>query len=132
MIGTTVAAAPAPKPAAVRPAASPRRSANHFSALPTHVPYTAPAPTPETAAARYNSGSVLANEFIVQASATTIPPNITTMRGPNRSTNHPSTGTSHVSVATKIVKAIWMSVRPQWNLALIGSTKYVQPYCRLA
>jgi len=38
MIGTTVAAAPAPNPAAVSPAANPRRSANHFSALPTHVP----------------------------------------------------------------------------------------------
>ncbi len=37
-IGTTVAAAPAPKPAAVRPAARPRRPTNHFSALPTQVP----------------------------------------------------------------------------------------------
>ena len=43
---------------------------------------------------------------MVQAAATTIPPNITTIRGPNRSTNHPSTGTSHVSVSTNIVKAI--------------------------
>src|ERR1051326_6342362 len=25
-----------------------------------------------------------------------------------------------------------MSVRPQWNFASMGSTKYVQPYCRLA
>ena len=31
-IGTTVSAAPAPKPAAVRPTASPRRSGNHFTA----------------------------------------------------------------------------------------------------
>src|SRR5438477_10328630 len=113
MIGTTVAAAPAPKPAAVSPAANPRRSANHFSALPTQVPYTAPAPTPATAAATYNAGNELANEFSVHASATTAPPNITTMRGPNRSTNQPSIGTSHVSVATKIVNAIWMLVRPQ-------------------
>src|SRR6185503_14270803 len=57
---------------------------------------------------------------------------MTTMRGPKRSTNHPSIGTSHVSVATKIVKAIWMAGRPQWNFASIGSTKYVQPYCRFA
>ncbi len=48
---------------------------------------------------------------------------MTTIRGPKRSTNQPSTGTSHVSVATKIVKATWMSVRPQWYLALMGSTK---------
>src|SRR5207237_6204122 len=130
MIGTTVAAAPAPKPAAVSPAAKPRRSANHLSALPTHVPYTAPAPTPDSVAARYSIGSDAAYEFSVHAHATTMPPNITTMRGPNRSTNHPSTGTSHVSVATKIVNATWMLVRPQWNYASIGSTNYVQPYCR--
>src|SRR5438552_438061 len=130
MIGTTVAAAPAPKPAAVSPAASPRRSANHLRALPTHVPYTAPAPTPAIDAARYSIGSELANEFIVHASATTTPPNITTIRGPNRSTNQPSIGTSHVSVATKMVNAIWMLVRPQWYRASIGSTKYVHPYCR--
>src|SRR5215510_7768325 len=132
MMGTTVAAAPAPNPAAVSPAARPRRSANHLSALPTHVPYTAPAPTPEIAAAVYSIGNELANEFNVQAPATTIPPNMTTIRGPNRSTNHPSIGTSHVSVATKIVNATWMLVRPQWNFASIGSTKYVHPYCRFA
>src|SRR5262249_14566189 len=57
---------------------------------------------------------------------------MTTIRGPNRSTNQPSTGTSHVSVATKIVNATWMLVRPQWNRASIGSTKYVHPYWRLA
>jgi len=34
------------------PAARPRRSGNHFSALPTHVPYTAPAPIPAMIAAR--------------------------------------------------------------------------------
>src|SRR5919197_5331799 len=106
MMGYTVAAAPAPKPAAVSPAASPRRSANHFNALPTHVPYTAPAPTPDIAAARYSIGSELANELSAHAIATTPPPNMTTMRGPKRSTNQPSTGTSHVSVATKIVNAI--------------------------
>ncbi len=50
-IGTTVSAAPAPKPAAVAPAARPRRSGNHFSALPTQVPYTAPAPMPPMTAA---------------------------------------------------------------------------------
>ena len=45
-IGATVSAEPAPKPAAVMPAASPRLSGNHFRALPTQVPYTAPAPMP--------------------------------------------------------------------------------------
>jgi hypothetical protein len=34
-IGATVSAEPAPKPAAVMPAARPRLSGNHFSALPT-------------------------------------------------------------------------------------------------
>ena len=37
-IGETVNAEPAPNPAAVRPAARPRWSGNHFSALPTAVP----------------------------------------------------------------------------------------------
>jgi len=50
-IGTTVIAAPAPNPAAVAPAARPRRSGNHFNALPTQVPYTEPAPTPAMIAA---------------------------------------------------------------------------------
>src|SRR5438876_1011011 len=38
-----VSADPAPKPAAVSPAARPRRSGNHLRALPMQVPYTAPA-----------------------------------------------------------------------------------------
>jgi hypothetical protein len=37
-MGITVSAEPAPKPAAVSPAARPRRSGNHFSALPTEPP----------------------------------------------------------------------------------------------
>ncbi len=37
-IGATVSAEPAPNPAAVMPAARPRLSGNHFSALPTQVP----------------------------------------------------------------------------------------------
>ena len=49
-MGMTVIAAPAPKPAAVRPAAIPRLPGNHLSALPTHVPYTAPVPMPPTTA----------------------------------------------------------------------------------
>src|SRR5262245_38830965 len=32
----------------------------------------------------------------------------------------------------KIVNATWMAGRPQWYLSLIGLTKSVQPYCRLA
>ena len=42
----TVTAAPAPKAAAVRPAARPRRSGNHFSALPMLMLYTIPEPQP--------------------------------------------------------------------------------------
>ena len=37
-IGMTVSAEPMPKPAAVIPAARPRRSGNHLMALPTQVP----------------------------------------------------------------------------------------------
>src|SRR5258706_14990974 len=85
-IGRTVSAEPAPNPAAVSPAASPRRSGNHFSALPTQVPYTAPAPTPLTAAATYNADSDSAIEFNVQPRAHKMPPTNTTGRGPNRST----------------------------------------------
>src|SRR5713226_704193 len=48
-MGATVNADPAPKPAAVNPAASPRWSGNHLSALPMAVPYTMPAPSPATA-----------------------------------------------------------------------------------
>jgi hypothetical protein len=48
-MGDTVKAEPAPKPAAVRPAASPRWSGNHFIALPMAVPYTMPAPRPASA-----------------------------------------------------------------------------------
>src|SRR5205823_13253985 len=51
-IGMTVSAEPAPNPAAVSPAASPRRPGNHFTALPIHVPYTAPAPMPPSTAAK--------------------------------------------------------------------------------
>ena len=61
---------------------------------------------PESAAAKYSIASELAKEFSVHAIMTTTPPNITTIRGPKRSTNHPSIGTSQVSVAMKTVKAI--------------------------
>src|SRR5450755_4464206 len=57
---------------------------------------------------------------------------MTTMRGPYLSTNQASTGTSQVSVTTNNVKASWIAARPQWNLASIGSTNRVQPYCRFA
>src|SRR5436309_4546026 len=60
-----------------------------------------------------------------------MPPIITTIFGPKRSTNHPSTGTSQVSVNTKMLKATWIAARPQWYLASIGKTNSVQPYCRL-
>src|SRR5271169_2688090 len=49
-IGTIVTAAPAPKPAMVNPAAKPRRSGNHLSALPIDVLQIALAPMPLTTA----------------------------------------------------------------------------------
>src|SRR5471032_3521714 len=60
------------------------------------------------------------------------PPKKITTLGPYLSTNHASTGTSQVSVTTNNVKANWISARPQWNFASIGSTNSVQPYCRFA
>ena len=85
-IGMTVTAAPAPKPAAVRPAAMPRRPGNHLSALPTQVPYTAPVPIPPTTAPTYSAASELAAELIIHAIPTRMPPPITTHFGPKRST----------------------------------------------
>src|SRR5450432_2227503 len=63
---------------------------------------------------------------------TRTPPARTTGRGPKRSTRYPSIGTSQVSVMTKIENATWIAARPHWNLASIGLTKSVHPYCRLA
>ena len=94
-----VSAAPAPNPAAVMPAAMPRRPGNHFRALPTQVPYTQPVPMPPMAAARYRTVSDSAMEFITQAMPTKTPPPMTTQRGPKRSTRYPSTGTSQVSIS---------------------------------
>jgi Putative transposase len=42
-MGTTISAEPAPKPTAISPAARPRRSGNHLSALPTDAPKMTPA-----------------------------------------------------------------------------------------
>ena len=60
------------------------------------------------------------------------PPNSVTTRGPYLSTNQPSIGTSQVSSTTKMVKAIWMEGLLQPYFSLIGLTKRVQPYWRLA
>src|SRR5665647_911547 len=131
-IGMMVIAAPAPNPAAVRPAARPRLSGNSFSALPTQVPYTEPAPTPAITAAKYSCGSVVAYESIVQPSAARMAPNAITGRGPYLSTSQPSTGTNQVSTRIKIENDNWMADRPQWFLASNGLTNKVQAYCRLA
>src|SRR5579872_2455873 len=112
-IGITVSAAPAPKPAAVKPAARPRLSGNHLSALPTQVPYTAPAPTPPTTAEKYNTPSELAYELMTQESPARMPPTRTTGRGPNLSIAQPSIGTSQVSQSTKIENATWMAALVQ-------------------
>src|SRR6266850_5001999 len=122
MIGTTVAAAPAPKPPAVKPAASPRRSANHFSALPTQVPYTQPAPMPDMIAATYSMGSDVATLFRPQPMATITPPIMTTTFGPNLSTNQPSIGISQVSASTKTLNATWIAARLQPFASFMGLT----------
>src|ERR1700687_3353814 len=95
-IGMIVSAEPAPKPAAVRPAARPRLSGNHFKALPTAVPYTMPAPTPPTAIPTYSIHRSLAVEFKTHDRPTRTPPIATSSLGPNRSTRYPSNGTSQV------------------------------------
>src|SRR5215475_13373687 len=96
-IGAIVMAAPAPKPAAVRPPHNPRLSGNHFKALPTQVPYTAPPAKPAIAPPRYNIPSEDAIESIYQARNVPTPPASTIHRGPMRSTIAPSNGTSQVS-----------------------------------
>src|SRR5437764_6941817 len=131
-IGNTVSADPAPNPIAVRPAANPRRSGNHLSALPTHAPYTAPAPMPPTTGPRYRTDSEPAMELITHDSATRIPAATPTKRGPIRSTRYPSIGTSQVSTRTKIVNVTWIADRLHPRVSWIGLTNKVQPYCRLA
>src|SRR5262245_36963525 len=65
-MGSTVKAEPAPNPAAVNPAASPRRSGNHLRALSVAVPYTMPAPRPPAIppTPTYNHARVLAHELV--------------------------------------------------------------------
>ncbi len=60
--GMMVTAAPAPKPAAVTPAARPRRLSNHFTTFPMHVPYTSPVPIPPMIPPVYREAKVLARE----------------------------------------------------------------------
>src|SRR5665213_3606019 len=109
--GITVTAAPAPNPAEVKPAAKPRRPANHFSAFPMHVPYTIPAPTPATTAPAYNTVSEWAFASITHAIPERTPPVATMTRGPYLSRT---------------------AARLQPCPLTIGSTNSVQPYCRLA
>src|SRR6185437_1249475 len=79
--------------------------------------------------------SVSARALITQPIATIIPPTATTNLGPLRpmaSTIQPSTGVSHVSRAMKTANATWIEAIDQPCALLIGLTKSVQPYCRLA
>src|SRR5260370_34923139 len=108
-MGARVKAGPAPNPAAVSPAASPRWSGNHFKALPTAVPYTIPAPIPERAYERYRPESVSAFPLANQPTPARMPAIITSSLGPNLSTNQPSKGTSQVSRTTKTVNVIEMA-----------------------
>src|SRR3974390_3356869 len=52
--------------------------------------------------------------------------------GPSTSTIQPWIGVSQVSSAMKIANANWMEAIDQPCVLLIGLTKSVQPYCRLA
>ena len=65
-----------------------------------------------------------------------MPPNATISLGPRRapsvSTIQPSIGVSHVSSAMKMLNATWIDAIDQPCALLIGLTKSVQPYCRLA
>ncbi len=69
---------------------------------------------------------------MTQPMPTMIPPNAITGFGPIVSAIQPSMGVSQVSKAMKIAKATWIAVRVQPCALLIGLTKSVQPYCRLA
>ena len=106
-IGITVTAAPAPKPAAVRP--------GRETAL-VREPLERRADAGAVHAARADAGDrpprctdatrLVACASMIQPSAAQIEPPITTGRGPNLSTSQPSTGTSQVSVTMKMVNAV--------------------------
>src|SRR5215469_5535731 len=65
-----------------------------------------------------------------------MPPAATTSLGPRRSprlsTIQPWIGVSQVSSAMKILNASWIDAIDQPWALLMGLTKIVQPYCRLA
>src|SRR5712692_5804469 len=131
-MGATVNADPAPKPAAVSPAASPRWSGNHFSALPIAVPYTTPAPRPANAYEPYRAVSDSAFPLPTQPSPARTPPSITRSLGPNLSTSHPSNGTSQVSSRTNTVNVTWISACSCPRCFCSGGTKSVHPYWKFA
>ena len=78
---------------------------------------------PDMIAATYSRGSDVATLFRLQPMAATTPPTMTTIFGPNLSTNHPSIGISHVSVSTKRLNATWIAARAQLFDSFIGLTK---------
>src|ERR1700756_309102 len=72
---------------------------------------------------------------MIQPAATQMPPKAITSLGPSfprLSTIQPWIGVSHVSNAIKIANANWIEAIDQPCALLIGLTKNVQPYCRLA
>src|SRR5271169_4802002 len=73
---------------------------------------------------------------MTQPMPTMMPPKATTSFGPrcgpSMSTIQPSIGVSHVSSAMNMAKATWIEAIDQPCALLIGLTKSVQPYCRLA
>ena len=78
---------------------------------------------PDMIAATYSRGSEFATLFRLQPMAAIMPPTMTTIFGPNLSTNQPSIGISHVSVSTKTLNATWMAARAQLFASFIGLTK---------
>ena len=97
-----------------------------------HVPNTHPIAKPPTTAETYRAGREWRRAFATQEAAAQKPPNITTGRGPYRSTSQPSTGDNHVFTKIMMVNATWIAARLQWFSSCIGLTNSVHPYCRLA
>src|SRR5262249_40319261 len=113
------------------PTASPRRSGNHLSAVPTQATFTAPAPRPPRAEQIWSAPMDCVRPEPIQLSPTRTPLTLTTSRAPKRSTRYPSTGTNQLAARLKIVKASWTAESDTLKLSVRGMVNRVQAYCRL-
>src|SRR5712692_9795701 len=125
-------AVPPPKPAAMMPAARPRRSRNHLSADPIEPLYTSAAPIPATMYAAYNCVSVWAYPIDAHPTPHNTPAAVMNGRGPSQSMSQPSSGCTHVWNRMNSVKASEISDSFQPVAVCIGTTNSVHEYCRLA